>query len=317
MALRRGSPALSMTTAAWNGDLPGTRAVMGKLGEMGASPSSKVRKNRRATLAPWHSGYKPRHLPLSRHATSMRGIMPFACERDGHRPLPRPSGAGCSRVLSDRAHADGIIDKRIKMPDFISHAQNHPLSPVPVAPYRPQQAADTDWHSEGCLPGLRRYFCTRNHACRPRTDRRIDRLSDDGHSIRQIAIRLGLSTTTVWSHRKALAAAYREQIAKPYRVPRDVLHVVSWSGGKDSSALVVWVLEHLPQADTHYVFCDTGWESFLTYRFIAEINRRLLGGKLIVLRSRRYGAPRPRPQAGGAFLRPRPASTPRDSRSPR
>jgi 3'-phosphoadenosine 5'-phosphosulfate sulfotransferase (PAPS reductase)/FAD synthetase len=53
------------------------------------------------------------------------------------------------------------------------------------------------------------------------------------------------------------------------------LHVVSWSGGKDSSALVVWALVHLPQADTRYVFCDTGWKSPLTYRFIEAIKPKL------------------------------------------
>lgn len=128
----------------------------------------------------------------------------------------------------------------------------------------------------------------RRQAYRPGTDRRIDRLADAGHSIRHIARQLNLSPTTVWTRRKALKAAYREQIAKRYPIPKDVFHVVSWSGGKDSFALVVWTLEHLPQADTLYVFCDTGWESPLTYQFLDGVNQRLLGDRLIVLRSRRY-----------------------------
>ena len=37
-----------------------------------------------------------------------------------------------------------------------------------------------------------------------------------------------------------------------------------------------------------YVFCDTGWESPITYAFIDRVNRRLLGERLIVLRSAKY-----------------------------
>lgn len=78
--------------------------------------------------------------------------------------------------------------------------------------------------------------------------------------------------------------------ATPYPVPRDVLHVIAWSGGKDSSALLVRARDHLPPERTRYVFCDTGWEAPTTYRFIEDVNRRLLGGRLIVLRSPRYAS---------------------------
>lgn len=36
------------------------------------------------------------------------------------------------------------------------------------------------------------------------------------------------------------------------------------------------------------VFCDTGWEHPLTYAYIENINKTLLGGKLVVLKSEKY-----------------------------
>lgn len=63
-------------------------------------------------------------------------------------------------------------------------------------------------------------------------------------------------------------------------------HVVCFSGGKDSTALVCWAKENLEEFET--VFCDTGWESPITYAYIQEINDRLLNGRLIVLKSEKY-----------------------------
>lgn len=40
-------------------------------------------------------------------------------------------------------------------------------------------------------------------------------------------------------------------------------HVVCFSGGKDSTALVLWAKENLAEFIT--VFCDTGWEHKITY----------------------------------------------------
>ncbi len=62
-----------------------------------------------------------------------------------------------------------------------------------------------------------------------------------------------------------------------------MIHVVAYSGGKDSTALLLWMQEQGIEHRT--VFCDTGWEHPLTYSYIDEINRTLLGGKLIVLKS--------------------------------
>lgn len=63
-------------------------------------------------------------------------------------------------------------------------------------------------------------------------------------------------------------------------------HIVCFSGGKDSTALVLWAKENLPEFIT--VFCDTGWEHPITYAYVEEINQTLLSGALITLKSKRY-----------------------------
>lgn len=63
-------------------------------------------------------------------------------------------------------------------------------------------------------------------------------------------------------------------------------HVIAFSGGVDSTALVLWAKENLPEFQA--VFCDTGWEAVLTYGYIEEINQKLLGGMLITLTSKKY-----------------------------
>jgi 3'-phosphoadenosine 5'-phosphosulfate sulfotransferase (PAPS reductase)/FAD synthetase len=63
-------------------------------------------------------------------------------------------------------------------------------------------------------------------------------------------------------------------------------NIVCFSGGKDSTALVLWARERLPEFTT--VFCDTGWEHPITYAYIEEINQKVLGGKLVTLKSEKY-----------------------------
>jgi hypothetical protein len=63
-------------------------------------------------------------------------------------------------------------------------------------------------------------------------------------------------------------------------------HVVCFSGGKDSTALVLWAKESLPEFTA--VFCDTKWESDLTPLYIEYIDQTVLGGKLITLTSTKY-----------------------------
>ncbi len=62
-----------------------------------------------------------------------------------------------------------------------------------------------------------------------------------------------------------------------------MIHAVAYSGGKDSTALLL----HLRERGVHFqaVFCDTGWEHPLTLSYINMVNERLLGGHLITVRS--------------------------------
>mgnify|MGYP001198584673 FL=1 len=63
-------------------------------------------------------------------------------------------------------------------------------------------------------------------------------------------------------------------------------HVVAFSGGKDSTALLLWMREQARPYTA--VFCDTGWEHPLTYAYIEEINRTVLDGQLVTVRSTAY-----------------------------
>ncbi len=45
-------------------------------------------------------------------------------------------------------------------------------------------------------------------------------------------------------------------------------HIVSFSGGKDSTALGIYLLEKYPQLNLEFLFCDTGAELDETYEFI-------------------------------------------------
>lgn len=62
--------------------------------------------------------------------------------------------------------------------------------------------------------------------------------------------------------------------------------ICTFSGGKDSLASLIWVKENL-SANFKTVFCDTGWESPLTYQYINDINVSL-NLNLITLRSKKY-----------------------------
>lgn len=67
-------------------------------------------------------------------------------------------------------------------------------------------------------------------------------------------------------------------------------HIVCFSGGKDSTALILWAKDNLPEFTA--VFCDTGWEHPLTIAYIAKINAELLNGELVTLRSVEHGPPK-------------------------
>ena len=62
--------------------------------------------------------------------------------------------------------------------------------------------------------------------------------------------------------------------------------IVTFSGGKDSLAALLWVREHITTNFTT-VFCDTGWEHPLTYDYIHRIADRL-HLDLVTLKSPKY-----------------------------
>jgi len=62
---------------------------------------------------------------------------------------------------------------------------------------------------------------------------------------------------------------------------RKVRHIVSLSGGKDSSALAIYLRSRIP--DVEYVFCDTGEELPETYEYLARL-QAFLGKPIIRLR---------------------------------
>lgn len=62
--------------------------------------------------------------------------------------------------------------------------------------------------------------------------------------------------------------------------------IVTFSGGKDSLASLLWVRNNLTK-DFITVFCDTGWEHPLTYQYIKEI-RNQLELNLVTVKSKKF-----------------------------
>lgn len=62
--------------------------------------------------------------------------------------------------------------------------------------------------------------------------------------------------------------------------------IVTFSGGKDSLASLLWVRNNLTK-DFITVFCDTGWEHPLTYQYIYDIRDRL-GLNLVTVKSKKF-----------------------------
>ena len=57
-------------------------------------------------------------------------------------------------------------------------------------------------------------------------------------------------------------------------------HILSLSGGKDSTALAILMKQEYPEIDLEYVFCDTGEELPETYSYLEKIET-YLGKKII------------------------------------
>jgi 3'-phosphoadenosine 5'-phosphosulfate sulfotransferase (PAPS reductase)/FAD synthetase len=62
--------------------------------------------------------------------------------------------------------------------------------------------------------------------------------------------------------------------------------IVTFSGGKDSLAALLWIRNNQTKNFTT-VFCDTGWEHPITYRYINEVAEKL-GLDIVVLKSKKY-----------------------------
>ena len=63
--------------------------------------------------------------------------------------------------------------------------------------------------------------------------------------------------------------------------------LVSYSGGKDSQASLIWAIKEYGIKNIEAVFCDTGWESPITYEHIKKTTDQL-GVKLITLKSKKF-----------------------------
>lgn len=65
----------------------------------------------------------------------------------------------------------------------------------------------------------------------------------------------------------------------------DRRHILALSGGKDSSALAVYLRDKVPNLE--YVFCDTGVELEETYDYLKKIGRILRNKKFQQFEMRR------------------------------
>jgi 3'-phosphoadenosine 5'-phosphosulfate sulfotransferase (PAPS reductase)/FAD synthetase len=63
--------------------------------------------------------------------------------------------------------------------------------------------------------------------------------------------------------------------------------LVAYSGGKDSQACLLWAVKQYGVSNIEAVFCDTGWESPMTYKHIIDTTIDL-GVKLITVKSKKY-----------------------------
>lgn len=66
-------------------------------------------------------------------------------------------------------------------------------------------------------------------------------------------------------------------------------NIISFSGGKDSTALILWAIENLESFEV--IFADTGWEHPLTYQYIHYIEENVIskaGSLLHRVKSTKY-----------------------------
>ena len=56
---------------------------------------------------------------------------------------------------------------------------------------------------------------------------------------------------------------------------KSIRHIVSISGGKDSTALALYMRQSYPEIPAEYVFCDTGCELPETYEYLERLEALL------------------------------------------
>lgn len=61
-------------------------------------------------------------------------------------------------------------------------------------------------------------------------------------------------------------------------------YLITFSGGKDSLAIILWAMKNLQFDQWDVVFCDTGWEADETYAYIDFIEK-YIGKKFIRLKT--------------------------------
>jgi len=74
----------------------------------------------------------------------------------------------------------------------------------------------------------------------------------------------------------------------------DVRHIVSLSGGKDSTAMALYMKENYPEIPAEYIFCDTGAELPETYDYLSRLEA-LLGKEIVRLSALSLLKIRPKP----------------------
>lgn len=63
--------------------------------------------------------------------------------------------------------------------------------------------------------------------------------------------------------------------------------LVSYSGGKDSQACLLWAVNNYGFKNIEAVFCDTGWEHPATYKHVIDTTK-ILNVKLVTVKSKKY-----------------------------
>lgn len=66
-------------------------------------------------------------------------------------------------------------------------------------------------------------------------------------------------------------------------------NIVQYSGGKDSTALLIWAVNKYGAENVEVMFCDTGWEAKETYDYISYVFDSLgVNNRTLILKNKKY-----------------------------